>query len=588
MKAISLIGTILCSFIPSLHASVDTIFVGSLASYQQSESGQCIATALDGEGPYEMVAGVDESGDTSVSSLSLRYPGGTTLSGANYAGMWMCRQNYNTKALMLNAAPAGNYVVTVGKKSGGSVRITFAYDNYMAASALDIPGLRDYEDYIVVDHHMDTVSWGKLRMRTLNCPNGADMAGVVLKMTDTGGTNYMRYEGKVEPGRCSFDGIEIPETITSTHGKKFYLDIQFMAYFSAKNSTSFSGAVETIAATTVTRIPFYTPIYLDKMSSFFSTRAERDWVIDLSDGEVQSEHAIAPYVCVDVVTDLPTNYLADPNKVTLRLKSPGLNPVKASSVGPISKGVARCVFRNIAQDEGFAYTFVFYDQDGSGCVYENANYLPMSQPSRDEFISAKLTLSNGIVQRIAAQLFNKDGYAPFPADHMDLVLRFRDGSPSVSVVNMSRYGNEFYFDLTSSDLKIDLRSLESIEFHSTYDSVTDNHERWELFRIDFNDFSGTPHTDGWASPDGTVPDSFLGWFHDGFYPYVYSASADMLKNGTYKGDGSGWIYFSHAPNGDSGYYIYRFATGSWAYTRADWHGWIYDYASGWLDLTPAN
>jgi hypothetical protein len=69
---------------------------------------------------------------------------------------------------------------------------------------------------------------------------------------------------------------------------------------------------------------------------------------------------------------------------------------------------------------------------------------------------------------------------------------------------MSRYGNEFYFDLTSSDLKIDLRSLESIEFHSTYDSVTDNHERWELFRIDFNDFSGTPHTEGWASPTNSA------------------------------------------------------------------------------------
>lgn len=96
-------------------------------------------------------------------------------------------------------------------------------------------------------------------------------------------------------------------------------------------------------------------------------------------------------------------------------------------------------------------------------------------------------------------------------------------------------------------------------------------------------------TDGWVSPTDTTDNSAFGWFYASYYPWIYSVSADELANsGTYKGDGTGWVYV--VPEGASftgGFYIYRGATSSWAYTNYNWSGWVYDYtAAAWVDLTP--
>jgi hypothetical protein len=173
---------------------------------------------------------------------------------------------------------------------------------------------------------------------------------------------------------------------------------------------------------------------------------------------------------------------------------------------------------------------------------------------------------------------------------MSLVFHFNNGTPD-KTISGSYYSSEngYYLHFTQESLgTVNVANIGSIEIRGTSSNYTESlYVETLLLDANVNPFVGQPRQGGWIYPDGANGDSFLGWFHDGFYPYVYSASADMLKNGgSYKGDGSGWIYFTHAPDDVSGYYIYRFATATWAYTRNDWHGWAYDYSIGWLDLTP--
>ena len=102
-----------------------------------------------------------------------------------------------------------------------------------------------------------------------------------------------------------------------------------------------------------------------------------------------------------------------------------------------------------------------------------------------------------------------------------------------------------------------------------------------------NIFSDLTHTyAGWVDPKVNVVSS-LGWLCDANYPWVYSVSEDTLANaGTYAADSKGWLYIY--PQGAllDGFYFYRTASGHWAYTSYNWSGWIYDYTTGWVDLTP--
>jgi hypothetical protein len=103
-----------------------------------------------------------------------------------------------------------------------------------------------------------------------------------------------------------------------------------------------------------------------------------------------------------------------------------------------------------------------------------------------------------------------------------------------------------------------------------------------------NIFSPLTHeTDGWIAPTGSVPDSF-GWISDLYYPWIYSASQDILSNDHYQGNGAGWIYiYADGASLSGGFYVYRYAAGTWGWTNYYWSGWVYDYGySSWVDITP--
>jgi hypothetical protein len=100
-----------------------------------------------------------------------------------------------------------------------------------------------------------------------------------------------------------------------------------------------------------------------------------------------------------------------------------------------------------------------------------------------------------------------------------------------------------------------------------------------------NIFEAKNHDNAWIASEGPVKDSF-GWVNDLFFPWIYSASQDILSNGSYLGNGNGWMYVQNGGTLSGGFYFYRYATGSWCWTRWNWSGWIFDYTNGWVDITP--
>jgi hypothetical protein len=107
-----------------------------------------------------------------------------------------------------------------------------------------------------------------------------------------------------------------------------------------------------------------------------------------------------------------------------------------------------------------------------------------------------------------------------------------------------------------------------------------------------NIFQPLAHVYGeWIEPATATVDSY-GTLWDGSFPFVYNASEDALaNNGTYLGNGNGWTYILKGGCLRDGFYVYRYATGTWAWTNYNWGGWIYDYGTkgvgaGWIDITP--
>jgi hypothetical protein len=180
-------------------------------------------------------------------------------------------------------------------------------------------------------------------------------------------------------GRCSFDALKFLNP-SPQRMQMFYLDIIHGLFPQKHHSFSVrrNDALRPSLASLSTRR------YTSTRCRASSRLGQRDWVIDLSDGEVQSEHAIAPYVCVDVVTIFPQITSQIPTS-DASSQSPVSTPSKASSVGPISKGVARCVFRNTPKT-GFATRSFSTIKTERAASDENSNYFPILS-LRGQFIS---------------------------------------------------------------------------------------------------------------------------------------------------------------------------------------------------------
>jgi len=158
--------------------------------------------------------------------------------------------------------------------------------------------------------------------------------------------------------------------------------------------------------------------------------------------------------------------------------------------------------------------------------------------------------------------------------------------------NTLQYGTSYNVDVLFSEI---LLAEASTDITGTFEGIA----RATTTRVEFQTmtepedsiFANLERTGGWVYPQSETVDSF-GWFSDEFYPYIYNASQDILSNGSYLGDGDGYMYIMPGYTAD-GFYVYRYATQSWGWTSFYWSGWIYDFgtserAAEWVDITPAN
>jgi|GEM_PF-3648023 len=585
--------TTLLLILPSLLASplsatVDGILLGEMVVNIQNGNSSVAGYQLDGEGPYALVCSAEETGDTLLSGLSLKTPSGTTFSGFwDEDDGWTCGTSYSSLAALNAAVKTGTYTASLKLKSGGTKT-----EKFSLTSGMGFPATPMLNNYAAVREcaagSVSTLSWQ---------PFTSDPASSFGLVTATLVNNVGNICGtitneKVAPGSTSSStSMSLP--YESRVGQKYWLNLMFTNVYSAKESSTFSGAAKAITSTTVTVVPFVVCNVMSGSNLEFRTYRTEYWKLLALDGAQTADTVTPSSLRVDLVIYTHADFMTTTNKVGLHIGS-----IDAAAVRPTSMYlrdstlyyIPTCLFSNFSPVSGSNPAYLLYDEDES-CLVERFNSVDLSEPTRTFRLIPTLNLENGILKSVDVHKKGDNGQTyDLSYYSMSLVFHFNNGRSDATISGSYYTGsNGYYLHFTSESLgTVDISTVGSIEIRGTSNNYTESlYTETLLIDANANPFSALPRQGGWIYPDGASADSFLGWFNDSFYPYVYSASADMLTNGTYKGDGKGWLYFRHA-SGDSGFYIYRYSTGSWAYTRADWHGWIYDYTSGWLDLTPEN
>jgi hypothetical protein len=543
----------------------------------------------DGNGPFALFCMVDEDSLSIVSRLSLKIPGGTTLTGArDLDDGWRCIKSYSTLSALQSGAKTGTYSVSIRLKSGSTETEKLSLTSSMVLPST-IPLVSNYATLREVDVASNPVAtWQAFR-----CNPSADVGMVSLSIMANDGTILESVEGSpISPGATSsFTSYNLANLSEFNAGRRLVLLLQFADAFATKECSNFDGAVKAIMHTNVTLVPIVSYKSLSTSDAVrYTTSRGKTWVLDSIDGTLSALGLVTTKEFDYLYIYVPTSHEPIHTKVELRPNSIDAAPLIPDSVRYDSRdGETEVRFDNPTPRSGVTSAYLCYDAEGFGGIYRISPF-DMSQFSRDWEFVPTLNLKDGIVQSVDMRKIASDG-SELDLSDMEIGVSFmcRIGTMGQGIITEPVARPQTVRHITFEQIDpIDITNVATIRITGksnnyqealVYDTIT--------LEVTDNPFSNAQREYGWGRPSGEECDSFLGWFNDDNYPYVYSASADKLNNGgTYLGDGDGWLYFSHAPNSDPGHYIYRYATGTWCYSRRDWNGWVYDYASGWLDLTP--
>jgi len=572
---------------------------GMVANYRQEGSSAPVPSTSREYPALEFKALVAETSVTSeFSGGSLTAPNSTSLGklrqgeGAEWTVSIDMQEVESWQEVFTN----GTYFVSLDPKSvdepsfADPLSIPFActFTGYPPApQVLNLPNLQS------LDASQDlTLSW--------NAWVGGTAEDTILVSVSNG---WKTVFASPNPGRTgALDGTATTCTIpagTLVPGDSYTVTIKFVHVLSSARGlvNGYPDAVVTTFQDSCTNFDIATSGIRPVQNLLaFSLQCQGDLAVNTLDGTVSSADLIAGNLTETAAAVLFEPVSADAANVFLTGPAgsgiTSLNPTDVSNDG----GFAFYAFRSLAPFlPNGAYTLDF----GTG-RFASSGSVDYAPQEADAIIPAiSLTLFKGRVTRISWEARKADGSATtFPNDETDSfwVMAYHKGG-FFPVFTHVLGTQETHIDLPDDGIL--LTELDNVNV--TYDMSSNNEGTSNSAGMNLtirafdgaNPFVDLLHIYGpWIVPQIPFGDGF-GWMYDGSFPYVYCASLDMLANGgTYTGDGSGWGYIAAGASWNKGFFLYRYATGTWCWTNINWHGWIYDYgkegvAPGWFDITPA-
>jgi len=581
-------ATVLTGLFSNVQATPTEFTMGRSVKYEQTGADSSYV-ALTDDNPYRYEVYVEEDSSTSVFSAgTITTPASNTesLSYDSDDESWSIELKTDSLDTLNSNCPTGTYTLDMTKVAGGTTEVTF---DITSTDFPDAPVISDYSALQSIDSTSDlTISWSAWA-------DGTSSDFIIIRIENSnGGTVY-----EINPGDTdALDGTATQVTIpagTLSSGLSYTLEVQFIDIFSAEWTGGVSDYPDALKAcyagaqTEMTIKTSGTASLGDILT--FALWNTTGWTIGSASGEVSPG-----------TTALSSGSIGE----TISFNIAADSPISASLVtftGPEGSSLSGTAAQQIntftVDDSVVAYSYQVqnltpylpngdYSVDYDGTTYSGT--IDDAPAASDViFFVPTLTLDDGVITNIS--------WATYDSDYVSKDISSYSGNIQVQLQDSSYnsiYGN---YDISPSTTSLDVSSLEisvgdvrDIVFFYSYDAgsagYTNQFSTSYLISYEPNIFASLDHYDSWIPPYAATQDSF-GWITDLFYPWIYSASADILANGSYQGDGKGWLYVY--PDGASlsdGFYIYRNATGTWAWTNYYWKGWIYDYANGWVDITP--
>jgi type VI secretion system secreted protein VgrG len=221
-------------------------------------------------------------------------------------------------------------------------------------------------------------------------------------------------------------------------------------------------------------------------------------------------------------------------------------------------------------------------------------------PKEDNIVllGASMTLNDSIIQELSWTYYKANGTTTttITSETVTIGVQIQEADGTIIYENYDLPAATASLDLSEEGISVDYISSINLIYDANGTASGLHNICVSRYNVSVNDqaniFEPLNHIgeNFWISPTSLIPESF-GWISDMYFPWVYSASQDILTNGSYQSDGSGWMYIYKGGNLQDGFYFYRYATDSWAWTNYNWSGWIYDYGQDgvgdeWLDITP--
>ena len=562
------------------HAALDAILMGRMKLSLQQDADSVVTAAVDGEGPYALGYQVNETSTSLFSAVTATAPGKTAQSFSYSDGAWGLQGNFSTLESLDTISPIGTYTIRLTRKNGGTVSETLSMTS-AARHFPDVPKLSNFDDVFISNSSQTiTFNWNAwVKTGTV----GMTQFQIVDENDNLMHDSSDYYEEGISPGTSSY----YLSANTLSAGKKYFLKLFFMDVHNLVECSNFSGVPKGTFSASATGVEFYTAIATD-MSSRMSVECIREmrWTLHNSKGSMDAHASLPGTVSERVIYDSRSSTSASVGTVFLHSPENGIDQINATG-SYTQNGYVHYVFDGISpwlETDDFT---VMINPDNGGSCYRGA-YSSLPVQSKDYVFVPTLTLDNGIVSSISAQRYNTAGtniglpsgglieYTITSSSAGESTYSATPSSPSVNLASANIAADDL--------LRIEVSYRESSSSKAYYVSAY-------TIRREANLFEHLSHNGNWIVPQGNVRDSF-GIVSDLLFPYIYNANADSLANGSYQGDGSGYMYVF--PDGDlsGGFYAYRYATGTWCWTSYDWSGWLYDYGNGstpasWVDLTPA-
>jgi hypothetical protein len=563
---------------------------GVVANYRQEGSAAPVPSASYQYPAYEFSAFVGETSVTSeFSAGQLSTPGaGYVQDMTHYSGPeWNVSIDMEGVPNWQNVFTDGTYSVTLNKDGGESLAVPYdcTFGDYPPAPVVhDLPALQALDPS------------GDIMLAWNAWEGGTAEDSIVVLVQNSGGDVF----STPSPGHeGALDGTATTCTIpadTLVTGDTYYVAIKFVHVLSSATGViaGYPHAVVTTFQDSRTNFEIRTTGKLPLANMLdFSIRCDATLLVNTLDGTVSSAALIAGNLQETISVCLVEPSAAEVSDVSL--------------TGPLGSGIVNLHPDSSDNDDDYSfYMFrnlpVFlpngsYALDLGPDRFVSVGNLDYALQADDVIIpSISLTLSGGKVTAISWEARKADGSATvFPNDEEDsfwVSAYTWDGSFAVF---QNVLGTQNTTIRIPGGIPLTELSMVNVSYSQTTNAEGMSNSAGMNATITAGDmanpFAVLSHdASGWIAPQGAEAECF-GWMSDRFFPFVYCAGLDALAHsGTYTGDGSGWAYVAAGASLSRGFYLYRFATGTWCWTNFNWHGWIYDYGkdgvpAGWVDIT---